>query len=76
MRDRIGGVPRRALDNDLFRFLLVLSAGGVEPEEAYALWRREHRPTRERFGVTVRDDGQWAWLDDPEGPYVWPLEGV
>lgn len=67
------GVPRRALANDAFRFLLALSAGALDPAEAYALWQRAHRPERERFGVTVRPDGQWAWLDDPGGPAVWPL---
>ncbi|WP_051840900.1 methyltransferase domain-containing protein [Streptomyces sp. NRRL F-5126] len=71
--DGIGGVPRHALRNDLFQFLLVLSAGALEPEQAYALWRREHRPGRERYGVTVMPDAQWAWLDDPGGPHTWPL---
>jgi protein-L-isoaspartate O-methyltransferase len=70
---RTGGLPRGVSENDLFRFLLSLSAGSLDPREALSLWEREHRPGRERFGVTVRGERQWAWLDDPEGPYVWPL---
>ncbi|WP_149179232.1 methyltransferase domain-containing protein [Streptomyces sp. TRM49041] len=70
---RTGGLPRRALDADLFRFLLTLTSGSLDPYEAYALWQRERRPDRERYGVTVRGDRQWAWLDDPEGPYSWSL---
>jgi protein-L-isoaspartate(D-aspartate) O-methyltransferase len=66
-------LPRDALANDLFRFLLTLSARALEPREAHRLWRREHRPRRERYGVTITDEGQWAWLDDPRGPHVWPL---
>ncbi|MGH4028359.1 methyltransferase domain-containing protein [Actinomycetota bacterium Odt1-20B] len=69
----IGGLPRRALQNELFRFLLELTAGSLDPHEALALWQREGRPNRERFGVTVSGPYAWAWLDDPEGPYVWPL---
>ncbi|GGU33375.1 methyltransferase domain-containing protein [Streptomyces daghestanicus] len=69
----LSGVPRWVRDDDLFRFLLALSRGGLDPREAYALWEREGAPRRERYGVTVRDGRGWAWLDDPEGPYVWPL---
>ncbi|MGA4841861.1 methyltransferase domain-containing protein [Streptomyces sp. G45] len=69
----IGGLPRRALQNELFRFLLDLTAGTLDPYEALALWQRERRPVRERFGVTVSGEYTWAWLDDPEGPYAWPL---
>ncbi|MEV5444784.1 methyltransferase domain-containing protein [Streptomyces sp. NPDC052644] len=72
---RTGGLPRRALDSDLFRFLLSLASGSLDPYEAYALWQREGRPGRERYGVTVADGRQWAWLDDPEGPYSWTLGG-
>ncbi|MGW7413210.1 methyltransferase domain-containing protein [Streptomyces sp. NPDC054863] len=68
-----GGLPRSALENDLFRFLLTLSASSLDPHEALALWHLEGRPRRERFGVTVSEVGQWAWLDDPAGPYAWPL---
>ncbi|MFD7456275.1 MULTISPECIES: methyltransferase domain-containing protein [unclassified Streptomyces] len=70
----LGAVPRRGRDDDLFRFLYVLTRGSLDPQEAYALWEREGRPGRERYGVTVTGDGQWAWLDDPEGPYAWPLQ--
>lgn len=69
----LGGIPRRARDHDLFRFLLALTRGSLEPQEACALWDREQRPTRERYGITVADGHGWAWLDDPEGPYAWPL---
>ncbi|MFF0746994.1 methyltransferase domain-containing protein [Streptomyces sp. NPDC004111] len=68
-----GGLPRTALENDLFRFLLTLSASSLDPHEALALWHLEGRPRRERFGVTVGGAGQWAWLDDPAGPYAWPM---
>ncbi|KUF14810.1 methyltransferase domain-containing protein [Streptomyces silvensis] len=69
----IGGLPRRALQSELFRFLLELTAGSLDPYEALALWQRERRPVRERFGVTISGPYEWAWLDDPEGPYAWPL---
>ncbi|MFI6701084.1 methyltransferase domain-containing protein [Streptomyces sp. NPDC050509] len=69
----LGGLPRRASENELFRFLLTLTSGRLDPREALSLWEREGRPARERYGVTLTGDGQWAWLDDPAGPYVWPL---
>ncbi|MFI0240114.1 methyltransferase domain-containing protein [Streptomyces sp. NPDC016845] len=69
----IGGLPRRGLRDELFRFLLTLTAGSMDPNEAFALFEREGRPGRERFGVTVSGGREWAWLDDPEGPYVWGL---
>ncbi|MFF1480717.1 methyltransferase domain-containing protein [Streptomyces sp. NPDC058301] len=69
-------LPRPSLEDELFRFLLALTADSLDPYEAYALWRREGRPRRERFGVTVTDEGQWAWLDDPRGPHRWPLRDV
>ncbi|WHM38687.1 methyltransferase domain-containing protein [Streptomyces sp. BPTC-684] len=71
-----GGLPRPSLENELFRFLLALTADTLDPYEAYELWRREGRPVRERFGVTVTEEGQWAWLDDPQGPHTWPLREV
>lgn len=73
MRPHLGGLPHRARDHELFRFLLALTAGSLDPHEALALWQREGMPTRERYGITVRGDHAWAWLDDPEGPYAWPL---
>ncbi|GGT09121.1 methyltransferase domain-containing protein [Streptomyces chromofuscus] len=69
----LGAVPRRGREHDLFRFLLALTRGSVDPQEAYALWEREGRPGRERYGITVGAGSEWAWLDDPEGPYTWPL---
>ncbi|MFD8980829.1 methyltransferase domain-containing protein [Streptomyces sp. NPDC059564] len=66
-------VPYDLVENERFQFLLILTAGVLHPREALDLWRREGRPPRERFGVTVTAEGQWSWLDDPQGPYVWPL---
>ncbi|MFI7503434.1 methyltransferase domain-containing protein [Streptomyces sp. NPDC049687] len=71
----LGGVPQRARESDLFRFLLSLTRGTLDPHEAYALWEREGMPDRERYGVTVGPEHAWAWLDEPEGPYAWPLPG-
>ncbi|WP_329420667.1 methyltransferase domain-containing protein [Streptomyces sp. NBC_01268] len=73
LRPRLGGVPRRMHEDEGFRFLATLATGGLDPREALSLWLRERRPERERFGVTVSGGRQWAWLDDPEGPYAWPL---
>ncbi|MFE1327189.1 methyltransferase domain-containing protein [Streptomyces sp. NPDC058741] len=72
---RLGGVPVRAREDDLFRFLLALTRGTLDPQEAHALWEHEGRPRRERYGITVSGEREWAWLDDPEGPYAWPLPG-
>ncbi|MGV9564308.1 methyltransferase domain-containing protein [Streptomyces sp. NPDC003480] len=69
----LGGLPRRARGHDLFRFLLGLTRQSLTPYEAYALWEHERQPERDRFGITVSGDRSWAWLDDPEGPYTWPL---
>ncbi|MFF3498167.1 methyltransferase domain-containing protein [Streptomyces sp. NPDC003247] len=71
----LGGVPQPARGSDLFQFLLSLTRATLDPQEAYALWEREGRPRRERYGVTVGGEHAWAWLDDPEGPYAWPLPG-
>ena len=68
-------IPRHAQRQDSFHFLFRLIAGSVEPHDVYDLWRTVGRPVRERYGVTIRDGRQWAWLDDPEGPHVWPLDG-
>ncbi|MDQ1019436.1 methyltransferase domain-containing protein [Streptomyces afghaniensis] len=70
---QLSGVPRRAREDDLFRFLLALTRGTLDPQEAHSLWEQEGRPQRERYGITVSGDREWAWLDDPEGPYAWPL---
>ncbi|MET4657156.1 protein-L-isoaspartate(D-aspartate) O-methyltransferase [Streptomyces sp. PvP037] len=69
------GLPAAARGSDLFRFLLALTAGALEPREAYGVWEREGRPQRERYGLTVDDEGDRAWLDDPAGPHVWPVPG-
>ncbi|WP_435210674.1 methyltransferase domain-containing protein [Streptomyces sp. bgisy034] len=69
------GLPRRAREHELFRFLLALTRGSLDPQEAYTLWEHEGQPRRERYGITVRGEHQWAWLDAPEGPYAWPLPG-
>ncbi|MER5203817.1 methyltransferase domain-containing protein [Streptomyces sp. NPDC002825] len=67
-------VPRHGPAGDeRFLFLWGLVAGSLDRREALSLWLREGRPERERFGVTVSGDRQWAWLDDPAGPYAWPL---
>lgn len=66
-------VPHRAGEPELLRFLLTLAQGTLDPRAAYELWEREGRPGRERYGVTVAGERTWAWLDDPEGPYTWPL---
>ncbi|MFJ2441377.1 methyltransferase domain-containing protein [Streptomyces sp. NPDC087658] len=63
----------RGSGHELFRFLLALTEGSLDPRDALSLWEREGRPARERYGVTVVGERQWAWLDDPAGPYVWPL---
>ncbi|MEU3861233.1 methyltransferase domain-containing protein [Streptomyces sp. NPDC028722] len=67
------GLPGRARAEEPFRFLLWLTRGALDPREAYALWEREGRPDRGRYGVTVGGGRVRAWLDDPEGPYLWPL---
>jgi protein-L-isoaspartate(D-aspartate) O-methyltransferase len=71
-----GRLARRAREHELFRFLLALTHGSLGPQEAYELWEREGRPRRERYGITVSGGYEWVWLDDPEGPYAWPLPGV
>ncbi|MGK5733754.1 methyltransferase domain-containing protein [Streptomyces sp. URMC 124] len=73
---RIRGLPCRLLQSERFRFLLTLTAGALDPADAHALWRAEGRPGRERFGLSVAGDAQWAWLDHPDGPCRWPLGGT
>ncbi|MFD7402516.1 methyltransferase domain-containing protein [Streptomyces sp. NPDC059866] len=72
-RASLGAVPLRGRQHELFRFLLALTRGSLDPLEAYALWEGEGHPRRERYGVTVAGEHQWAWLDEPEGPYTWSL---
>ncbi|MFJ9627799.1 methyltransferase domain-containing protein [Streptomyces sp. NPDC101175] len=71
--DPADGIPHRSGDHEPLRFLLTLTHGTLDPREAHDLWERELRPGRERYGVTVADGRVRAWLDDPEGPYSWPL---
>lgn len=66
-------LPPEASTSDLFGFMWGLCGDALEPEAAYDLWRRQGRPRRERFGVTVEGNRQWAWLDAPDGPCRWPL---
>ncbi|MFD3533442.1 methyltransferase domain-containing protein [Streptomyces sp. NPDC058664] len=74
LRGAAGRVPRPdPAGDERFRFLWQLVGGTLDRREALSLWLRERRPERERFGVTVSGDRQWAWLDDPGGPYAWPL---
>ncbi|MGW1166928.1 methyltransferase domain-containing protein [Streptomyces sp. NPDC002550] len=69
----LAGLPGRAREQETLRFLLGLTRGILDPQEACALWEREGMPPRERYGVTVDGEHAWAWLDEPEGPYAWPL---
>ncbi|MET9151434.1 methyltransferase domain-containing protein [Streptomyces griseoflavus] len=66
-------LPGAALGSDVFRFLLELTAGALDPWEAYEVWENEGRPQRERYGLTADAEGDRAWLDDPAGPFVWPV---
>ncbi|WP_326808533.1 methyltransferase domain-containing protein [Streptomyces sp. NBC_01186] len=75
-RQMFRGMPRDAQRSDEFHFLLALSEGQLDPADAYTMWKEAGRPTRERYGVSVRDGRQRAWLDDPEGPHTWPLPGT
>ncbi|MFG2961698.1 methyltransferase domain-containing protein [Streptomyces sp. NPDC048288] len=71
-----GGVPAGALGDESFQFLAELTRGVLSPREAYEVWAREGMPGRERYGVSVEEGGEggeWVWLDDREGPCVWPL---
>ncbi len=44
-------------------------------ETAVALWDHLHHPDISRFGISALDDitRQYIWLDDPTGPYSWPM---
>lgn len=42
-----------------------------EVERAFRWWDHAGRPDFERFGLTVTDSGQSAWLDDPAR--AWPV---
>jgi hypothetical protein len=44
-------------------------------ETAVALWDHLHQPDISRLGISALDDvtRQYVWLDDPDGPYSWPM---
>ncbi|GIL32040.1 methyltransferase domain-containing protein [Actinocatenispora comari] len=44
-------------------------------EHAVWLWGHLGKPRRDRYGISALDrtDRQYIWLDDPYGPYSWPL---
>lgn len=44
-------------------------------ETALALWDHLHQPDISRLGISALDNihRQYVWLDDPDGPYSWPL---
>ncbi|MPZ65244.1 MAG: methyltransferase domain-containing protein [Pseudonocardiaceae bacterium] len=44
-------------------------------EHGYATWTALDRPGPGRLGITALNsvDGQFAWLDDPDGAHSWPL---
>lgn len=44
-------------------------------ETAVALWDHLQQPDISRLGVSALDDinRQYVWLDDPDGPYSWPM---
>ena len=67
------GVPRHALAEDSFRFLLTLSGGHLTPHDAYTLWQDQGQPARVRYGVTIDGETVRAWLDHPAGPHRWRL---
>ncbi|GHJ37557.1 methyltransferase domain-containing protein [Streptomyces sp. TS71-3] len=69
-----GRLPRGALEDDSFRFLLVLTEGRLGPREALRVWDREGHPGRERYGITVDGERAWVWLDAPRGPYGYGWE--
>ncbi|MGH3565051.1 MAG: methyltransferase domain-containing protein [Pseudonocardia sp.] len=44
-------------------------------ETAVTAWDLLDHPTLDRFGISALDNPhrQYVWLDDPTGPYAWPL---
>lgn len=44
-----------------------------EIETTHRNWREWGNPPRERFGLTATQQSQWAWLDEPDGPFRWPI---
>ncbi|MFD7986987.1 hypothetical protein ACFV4M_26900 [Kitasatospora indigofera] len=45
---------------------------GDELENAWLSWERSERPTPYDYGMTVRPDGQFVWLNDPDTGPRWP----
>jgi hypothetical protein len=47
-------------------------------EHATRLWDTLEHPDRSRYGITAAgydadDTKQYVWLDEPDGPYSWPM---
>jgi protein-L-isoaspartate(D-aspartate) O-methyltransferase len=44
-------------------------------EHAARRWAELDKPARDRYGITALTDAdrQYVWLDDPDGPYSWPM---
>lgn len=42
-------------------------------EDADRLWKELGQPGWDRFGLTATTEGQWIWLDSPDGDHIWPL---
>ncbi|MCP3802283.1 methyltransferase domain-containing protein [Allokutzneria sp. A3M-2-11 16] len=42
-------------------------------EETTDLWHQLGKPGWERFGLTVEEGAQWAWLDTPDGALRWVI---
>ncbi|HEX2298894.1 MAG TPA: protein-L-isoaspartate(D-aspartate) O-methyltransferase, partial [Pseudonocardiaceae bacterium] len=42
-------------------------------EQAHSLWTALGQPGWDRFGLTVTDNSQHVWIDNPAGRHIWPL---
>jgi protein-L-isoaspartate(D-aspartate) O-methyltransferase len=75
IRDRGGSWAR--LDRTQDGSQIVTEGGSrnlwLEVEHLYQQWHGWHRPSRERFGLSVTTERQWIWLDDPHGQHHWEL---
>ncbi len=47
-----------------------------EVADAYAWWVEAGRPDRDRFGMSVTAEGQWAWLEDPRNRVSNKIAGI
>ncbi|RJQ78035.1 protein-L-isoaspartate O-methyltransferase [Pseudonocardiaceae bacterium YIM PH 21723] len=45
-------------------------------ELAHDRWHELGRPGRDRFGLTVRKDTQYFWLDSPDSAHTWPFPPI